>query len=462
MKPKIFGIATVVVVLGLAIFVSLNALHKTVVFSVDGSLYPVAFWGRTVTDALTHAQLVVFEGDQITPGLDAPVNDGDAIMIDRAVWGVIQADGVAAPVRTAEKQISTLLAARQVHLGPHDLLLYNGVPIDPAVTQLETGAFTLQVVRATRIAVNDAGRQVTIWTTAPTLGGALAEAEIQLYEADHISPTVATVLDGTPLGVTISRSREVWVQSQHQTVRTRLHAETVGAALAAVRMPLQGLDYSIPAETDPIPADGLIRYVNVTEEIVLAQETIPYGLQYQASDQVDLDTQKVLQVGEYGITAQRIRVVYADGEEISRNVEDTWLAKSPQDEIVGYGTRINIQTAQTADGPIEYWRKVEVYATSYSPCNIGIPGQCGATTASGKTPQKGMIAVIRSWYNQMQGLPVYVSNYGFATIEDLGAGIAGQDWIDLAFSDEEYSGWSGHVTLYFLTPVPANVMWVLE
>jgi 3D (Asp-Asp-Asp) domain-containing protein len=46
----------------------------------------------------------------------------------------------------------------------------------------------------------------------------------------------------------------------------------------------------------------------------------------------------------------------------------------------------------------------------------------------------------------MPGWPVYVPGYGFATIEDIGAGIAGRDWIDLGYSDEDYQVWH--------TPVP--------
>ena len=114
-----------------------------------------------------------------------------------------------------------------------------------------------------------------------------------------------------------------------------------------------------------------------------------------------------------------------------------------------------------ADGPIEYYRAVEAYATSYSPCRLGVD-YCSSRTASGATLQKGVIGVIRSWYNVMRGQPVYIPGYGFATIEDIGAGFSDRHWVDLGYTDEDWVSWSRYVTVYFLTPVPANIMWILE
>ena len=74
-----------------------------------------------------------------------------------------------------------------------------------------------------------------------------------------------------------------------------------------------------------------------------------------------------------------------------------------------------------------------------------------------------MIGVIRSWYNQMKGWPVFVPVYGPGSIEDIGAGFADKDWIDLGFTDDNYEAWYDWTTLYFLTPVPPldSIPWIL-
>ena len=198
-----------------------------------------------------------------------------------------------------------------------------------------------------------------------------------------------------------------------------------------------------------------------TKKFLLETEPLPFGYLTQPLEEVELDTQQVVQIGEYGLTAKRLRVVYEDGVEVARQTEDEWVAREPKPRIVGYGTKINIRTLQTPDGPIEYWRAVEVYGSTYSPCRSG-GDKCYPNTSSGKPVQKGVIAVTLDWYRYMQGLPAYVPNYGFGTIEDVGGGLPDRHWIDLGYSDDDWVGWGGWMTIYFLTPVPSNIMWILE
>ena len=110
---------------------------------------------------------------------------------------------------------------------------------------------------------------------------------------------------------------------------------------------------------------------------------------------------------------------------------------------------------------IEYWRAVQMYATAYSPCRSG-SDRCYSGTSSGKKLAKGMVAFRYSWYLAMGGQPLYIPGYGFATVEDVCGGCVGKPWIDLGYSDDDYQQWSSWVTVYFLTPVPPNVIYVLE
>jgi hypothetical protein len=47
-------------------------------------------------------------------------------------------------------------------------------------------------------------------------------------------------------------------------------------------------------------------------------------------------------------------------------------------------------------------------------------------------------------------------------VEDVCGGCVGKPWIDLGFSDNDYEQWSNWVTVYFLTPVPANIPYDLQ
>jgi len=147
------------------------------------------------------------------------------------------------------------------------------------------------------------------------------------------------------------------------------------------------------------------------------------------------------------------------GEEIWQASEDTWQASKQQTEIVGYGSKVVVQTATVEGETLEYYRKITVWTTTYKPC---IPGTdiCYYGTSSGLPVEKGVIAVNLDWYRLLQGQRVYVSGYGYGVIADVCGGCVGKPWMDLGYSEENYDAL--HVpnawrTVYFLTPVPGYV-----
>ncbi len=146
---------------------------------------------------------------------------------------------------------------------------------------------------------------------------------------------------------------------------------------------------------------------------------------------------------------------------MQRAVEGNWLAREPEPRVVGYGTNIVVRTTSTADGPIEYWRAVEMWATSYSPSRAGVPDdyEYFGITASGKRLEKGLVAIDRSLIPF--GTQMYVPGYGYAEAADTGSGVKGL-WIDLGYEDDNWVSWAQYVTVYFLTPVPAgNITYIL-
>jgi 3D (Asp-Asp-Asp) domain-containing protein len=263
------------------------------------------------------------------------------------------------------------------------------------------------------------------------------------------------------LEVWIQRAKPVVIDLQDESIEVQTAAKTVAEALVEAGLALQGADYSIPDSQSLIPEDGHIRVVRVREEFTLTQTNIPFGVDYIQSDEVELDQREVVQAGEFGVEVTRTRVIYEDEQEVSRVEEITWVAKEPKDQLTGLGTQVVVRTMDTPNGPIEYWRAVNVYATSYSPCRLGIENYCSSGTASGLTAQHGVIAVTRAWYNLMVGQRMYVPGYGIGVVGDIGGGISGKYWIDLAYSDNDYVAWYHNVTAYFLTPVPENIAWIL-
>ena len=371
-------------------------------------------------------------------------------------------------LQTDELVPAAILTQAGIAIAPNDRLLLNGLPISPAspITNPSTGSgqvtpITLQIRRAVTVTISSPQGEQQIQTSAFTVGEALQEAGIQLRASDKVDPPADSRITQLPITIYYSPSRALTITADGKTVQVQSSARTVGEALAEAGIPLIGLDQAIPSEKEALPGDGNIRVVRVSESVILAQKPIPFESELIASPEVLLDQTQILNPGASGLSVQRIRVRYEDGVEVSRVTEQETVVRPPQKRVLAYGTKVEIKTASVDGVQIEYYRAVQMYATSYSPCNSGV-ANCGSTTASGKQLTNGMVALRLSWYYSLRGQQLYIPGYGYGTVEDVCGGCVGKPWIDLGYSDADYKGWSSWVTVYFLTPVPANILYTLE
>ncbi len=354
------------------------------------------------------------------------------------------------------------LAEAGITLGEADRLLYLGAEIQPQEPLPAARSYTLVIRRAVNLTLVTPQGTRSLQTAAVSVGQALREAGLELYAADRLDPPAETPLTGD-LSVVYQPGRELTIRADGVERRLRSAAATVGEALAEAGIPLVGLDYAIPPEDDPLPEDGNLRVVRVREEVVLTQISLPYETRTELTPQLELDQQEIIQVGEPGLAVSRTRIRYEDGVETARIVEAETVVRPPRDQVTGYGTQVVVRTAVVDGITIEYWRSLQVYVTSYAPCGGYTVYPCYYYTSSRKPVQIGVVGVVRSWYYLMQGWPIYVPGYGRATIEDVGAGWppGNHYWVDLGYTDDNYVPWSGWITIYFLTPVPENIPYIL-
>lgn len=364
----------------------------------------------------------------------------------------ILADGNITSLVSADRIPSSLLRQAGIILLPADQVMSNGKLLDPNLPLPDDQqSISLQVIRAVSYSLTEEGNTQIFTTTIPTLGSALWSAGYSLFAADQLTPPVDTILI-PGLAAIVNRSNEVTIHFQDTDIIVRTASATVGEALEEAALPVQGLDYSLPAPEELIPPTNEVRLVHVTEQVLVEQSPLPFETQYQAVSDLEIDQQTIVQTGEYGLTAQRLRVRYEDGVEVSRQVESEWVARQPVPRIIGYGTMLVMHSAIVDGTTINYWRALNMYATSYHPSNTG------NTTASGLPLQKGVAAVDTSiipFYTKM-----YVPGYGEALAADIGGGVHGR-MIDLGYSDEDYVPWHQWVTVYLLWPPPDNIMWVV-
>ena len=322
-------------------------------------------------------------------------------------------------------------------------------PLHSAISQTAAEAGQIKT-----LLIQDGGVSRTITTKAHTLAEALKENSIVLQATDRVTPVADSTIAGL-VPVTIVRGRNVKVQTAQGEFVIATSAETVGDALADANLTPQGFDYSLPPLESTLPSDGLVRLVRVSLDMPLKMKLTPFETSYQAVDDLGMGKRKEIQAGQQGVIVQGRMLRYEDGQAISDDQIAEFTLSTPKGRVVGYGTKVEKQILEIPGGKIEYWQAVTMYATSYSPCRLGIPNHCNNTTASGAKLAKGIAAFVRSDFNRYLNTQVYVPGYGIATIADIGGGVPGKRWIDLGYSDDDFQTWSRDVTVYFLWPPPA-------
>lgn len=435
------------------------SLIKTVTIVADGRVTTILTRALTVEAAVNEAGIRLAAEDSTIPHRLLPINDQLVIGVRRAARIQLTADGQTYAARGSERSLGRLLAEWGLSLGPEDRILLVGQVLDPAAELPEAPFLSLELRRAVSFSLQEDGASRDLSSSASTLGEALAEHGILLQAADQLQPAAETPLVAG-LHAVLTRAQPLQVTVGDEVLALYTTATTVGEALAQVGLALQGLDYSQPAADEPLPSDGQISIIRVREEVALTQQIVPFETEWVENPEAELDSTTIIQLGQNGVSAARERIRYEDGEEVSRTQEDLRTLTEPQNQITGYGSKIVIHTEVVDGVEIEYYRKVTVFATWYSACNLGLgAGVCGYTTASGLPVGRGMIATYRNWYNATKLAPVYVSGYGPGTIADIGSySDRSVPWIDLAFDENEPHTWSNkNVTLYFTTPVPSYV-----
>jgi uncharacterized protein YabE (DUF348 family) len=452
---------------------------------IDGQAYPLRTHRLTVEAVLLQTGLQLRPEDTLWPPLESGLVPGQSIEItlarpmivdlSTALKAGLNGAGDRSTVFTHRRTPAEIYQELQIDLSAADDIYVDGqlwghntplpVPLTPLSKNRPGFGFTPQLEslrpQSLRIALHkaipvhiiDDGQETSILTTRQSVGDVLLAQDIPLYLGDLITPDLSTPL-AAGATITIERAIPLSIQVDGRTLKTRTRSATVAEALAQEKVALVGQDYTLPAENAAITPNVKIKVVRVAEALEIDKETTDFETLWISRDDLELDTQQIEQQGQEGVTKTRTRVVYENGEEISRVEEETWLEQEPADKIIAYGTKVVIHTLDTPDGPIEYWRKIRMLATSYSAATSGKSRDHPeyGITRTGMQAGYGIVAVDPGVIDLRS--EVYVPNYGRAIAGDTGGAILGKH-IDLGFEDDEpLPLWYKWVDVYLLTPAP--------
>jgi uncharacterized protein YabE (DUF348 family) len=451
-----------------------------VIVTVDGHTGEIRTARPTVGALLADLGVELRPEDRLTPSAETAIASGLQVRIERARPYWIEADGARRTVYSHAATVGVLAGEIGLKLKPADEVYIRNLQVGldtplrssspasgravlPSRPWESAPAQPLHVTvrRSVPVTVDDGTVPYTIYTTAPTIGEALHASGLTLYLGDHVEPALGTPVR-SGLRVHIDRSRSVLVTADGRTVRTRTTGDRVGDALVDLGVYVGGSDRVEPALDRAVADNMAIAITRVRDAVAVEREIIPYESIMVADTELELDQQRLAQQGEDGEFRRRYRLVYEDGVEVSRDLIDAWVAAEPVTRVTAYGKKLVSRPLDTPEGPVTYWRKVRMYATSYSPARSGTPKTAPwyGRTRLGMTLRKGIVAVDPSVIPMKSY--VYVPGYGIAIAGDTGGGVRGK-WIDLGFEDHNYESWHRWVDVYVLDPLPApnQIRWIL-
>ncbi len=451
-----------------------TATHVVVV--VNGQPVAVATHRTTVAGAVRLAGVKLDETLYIEPPADTPLAEGMVITLGRLRPVTIHADGQRLTASTHEIDPRAIAAGAGIALAPQDAVIVvramrptaAEIAAQPALGDVPPLPRELRVVRPQQIIVHEidllSGAQIDVsfMTTETSLGRALMLAGYAIYEADRVTPGLETPVEA-PLDVTIERATPVTLHADGLARELRTHTRTVGDLLAEAGLALSGQDYSLPEPAAPLRSGLSVEVVRVSVEEVIDETPIPFETVYVPDPDMILDQQRTVEAGEPGVLARQSRIRRENGVTVGEVVVGEWVMQPPRAEVIAYGTRILIHTLETPYGPLEYWRKLHVLATSYSPSTAGHkqPGDpFFGVSATGAEVVRGIIATDPRVI--ALGANLYVPDYGIGRALDVGGAVKGFR-IDLGYDDANLVLWNTWVDVYLLLPIPPpdEMIWVL-
>ena len=285
----------------------------------------------------------------------------------------------------------------------------------------------------------------------------LTDAGLELGRADIIEMNE----EGMRPEITVRRNQLIRINNGGQMMVTNTYGQTVGELLESINMPLNEGD-AIDVSLDTMTYDGMeLNIDRWTTSTEFVYEEVPFETEYVQTNKMVKGDEKVVTEGVNGELKHTAKVVFFNGQEVSREIIATEQTVEPVNQVIKQGTfeaekgklTIGDGVIVTADGKIyTYDRTMKVKATAYTHTDAG----CNKTTATGTTVHWGTVAVDPKLIPYGTKMFI-VSNdgkfvYGLSAAEDCGGSIKGNR-IDLYMptTSQCFSFGVRNCTIYFLS-----------
>ncbi|MCT4593769.1 MAG: 3D domain-containing protein [Anaeromicrobium sp.] len=288
------------------------------------------------------------------------------------------------------------------------------------------------------ITIEDGKRKICVCGFIDTVEETLEKGKVNLNAYDKISVPLDSKVSKN-MNIIINRAKPINLMIDQKEEVIMSANTNVSDILMEHDIEIGPKDEVVPPLKESIGEDGEIKIVKILEKSLKVEEEINYKSIIKYNDNMDKGKINLIDKGEKGKKLSEYKVVYKNGEEISREILAEEILVKPKDEVVEKGTALYVATSR---GNKRVKRVIKMSATaydlSYESCGKNPGDKYYGITRSGTKARPGVVAVDPRVIPL--GSKLYVKSldrtkdYGFASAEDTGGAIKGKK-IDLFMKD---------------------------
>jgi uncharacterized protein YabE (DUF348 family) len=262
-------------------------VNKDVTLSIDGSPRHVTTMGGTVADLLRSQKIAIAEHDVVAPGLGTKISDG------------------------------TLVA--------------------------------VQYGRQVRVVVD--GRPQSFWTTATSVGQALASLDVDTVGAAlSTSRSTAIPRDGLSLDIATRKTVTIDAAGTERVITTT--AQTVAEVLAAAKITVDRNDKLSVSPSARLVDGASFRYIRVDVKKVTKRKQIAYEVIRKNSAKLEKGKTKIDVAGRKGVRTLTYVETRENGKLTDRKKTSSSITTRPVTQVILVGTKETSSTSSGGSGSV--------------------------------------------------------------------------------------------------------------
>jgi uncharacterized protein YabE (DUF348 family) len=232
-----------------------------------------------------------------------------------------------------------------------DVKLNEGDVVEPSQkTEIASDNFRVNVYRAVPVTIVDGNNKTFTYSAAATPRSIVKQAGVEVFPEDNLEllPT-ENFLAESSIGerVVIDRATPVAVNLYGTQVSLRTHAETVEQLLKEKNIKLGKDDEVIPAKNTPLASAAQVFLVRKGTQVQTIEEQVAMPVETVSDENLAYGSTAVRQQGTPGKKLVTYQIELKNGQEIGRKVIQEVVSQPPVAQVVAKGTRaltISLQT----------------------------------------------------------------------------------------------------------------------